>query len=306
HAAELLRHSGLADDVVVYDLPWTALYAKYDPRRYDMGSLRALIRQLSAEKFDLSIDARMDARSNLLTWMIGARRRVGFDYGGGSVLLTDAIPVNPNAHHRIDDWLTLVRAVSQYAEEKNRMVPFSLGEGAASQLAVSDDEIAWAEGWLAQQGFSASRPLVVIHGGASDPRRRWPLASYEKVARAIKDRWNAEFLFFPEPADAYGTLPLATATARVSLREMMALLSRARLVLCNDSGPMHIADALGVPVVAVFLTGNPKWHRPSRPGQRFVGEGTGHDFLIAPTEQGVIDAADALLAARSQQPAAAV
>ena len=297
HASDLLQNSTLADEVIVYDLPWTARTSKYDLKRYDFDSIRDLIARLEARRFDLSIDARMDVRSNILTWLIGARHRVGFDYGGGSSLLTAPIPANPNAKHRVDDWLDLVRALVPYASPTNRSTPLTLANGCYPELAVGDDERAWADEWLVSHGFQGDRPLVVIHGGASDPRRRWPLASYRKVAHHLQEKWNAEILFLPEPNDASQSFDLATATARVSLREMMALMSRANLVLCNDSGPMHIADALDVPVVAVFMTGNPRWHRPSRPYQRYVGEGTGHDLLIPPTEEEAIQAADALLEA---------
>ena len=100
----------------------------------------------------------------------------------------------------------------------------------------------------------------------------------------------------PEPGDLTQKLGAARASARVSLREMMSLLSRCDLVLCNDSGPMHIVDSLGIPVVAVFLTGNPRWHSPSHDFQKWVGEGTGHDLVSPPTVDAVLAAANQSLA----------
>jgi ADP-heptose:LPS heptosyltransferase len=58
-----------------------------------------------------------------------------------------------------------------------------------------------------------------------------------------------------------------------SLRELMSFIASCDLLICNDSAPMHIADALGVPVVAVFTTGNPRWYGPSGKLQRVVGKG---------------------------------
>jgi heptosyltransferase-2 len=295
HARELLEHSPFVDEIVVHDLPWTARTGKYDLKRYDFSAIKGLLSRLEAMKFDLSVDARMDLRSNLLTWVIGAKHRIGFDYGGGSSLLTHAVPAAPNAKHRVDDWLDLVRAAAPFAAPHNRDLALTLADGCYPELTISDFETTWANDWLSSHGISGAGPLVAIHAGASDPRRRWPLTSYRKVARHLQDKWNAEILFLPEPNDLSQDFDLATATGRVSLREMMALMSRTDLVLCNDSGPMHIADALDVPVVAIFMTGNPRWHRPSRPYQRHVGEGTGHDFLIPPTEEQAIQAADALL-----------
>lgn len=79
---------------------------------------------------------------------------------------------------------------------------------------------------------------------------------------------------------------------RASLREMMALMTCCDVFICNDSGPMHIADALRVPVVGIFTTGNPVWHRPFGENQLFVGRGTGHDVLRYPTRDEVLAAAE--------------
>lgn len=300
HAAELLEHSGLVDDVVVYELPWTARSRKYDPRRYDRRSLLDLIRRLKARHFDLSVDARMDLRSNILTWAIGAKRRVGFDFGGGSAFLTDLVSVNPDRDHRVDDWLRIVDVLKPYATGSAKKLDLRREAGWVPALAVSEDEKKWAERWLAENGVTLDRPIVVIHAGASNERRRWPIDKYRAAGRALVERCDAQVVFFPEPSSDDENIDLATAVARVSLREMMAIMSQASLVLCNDSGPMHIADALGIPVVAVFLTGNPKWHRPSREFQKWEGEGTGHDFLIPPDEDKVIAAATSLLSKRAK------
>src|SRR5688500_1344460 len=127
HAEELLRHSGLVDDVIVFDIPWTAKTGKYSPGRYDRKAIRNLIAELRARKFDLTVDARMDLRSNVITWLTGAPRRVGYDFGGGSFLLTDAVAADPDSHHRVEDWLAL-------------MEPLGGGGQFDPLLSVSDEE----------------------------------------------------------------------------------------------------------------------------------------------------------------------
>jgi heptosyltransferase-2 len=295
YAAEMLMHSGLVDEVIVADLPWTAKSAKYDPRRYDLEELRTLIDQLRRRRFDLTVDARMDLRSNTLTYLSNAPRRVGFAFGGGSFLLTDAVPAEPELHHRVDDWLSLVLPLTGDAIEHDasgsdtRYMPF---------LAVSSEESRWADDLLASHGIEPADRVVAFHGGASDPRRMWPRESFEDVARSLASRRGVKTVFLLEPGAADRRIEVASAVVRTSLREMMAILARCDLLVCNDSGPMHIADALGVPVVAVFLTGNPVWHRPYHPGQRVVGRGTGHDFAVAPTVAEVLAAAEEQLDSR--------
>ncbi len=279
HAEELLRHSGLVDEVIVFDIPWTAKSGKYAPSRYDRIAIHGLLGELRSRQFDLTIDARMDVRSNYLTWLTRAPRRIGYDFGGGSFLLTDAVPADPDRLHRVDDWLAL-------------MNPLGGTERFEPQLRVTEDEREAARQLLAGHGISSGDLIVGIHGGASDARRRWPAEKFESVARTLAERHGVKIVWLLDPDTPVREFPVAAATVRTSLREMMAVLTHCSLFLCNDSGPMHIADALGVSVVAIFLTGNPVWHRPYRPNQEVVGEGTGHDFLVAPKEDQVIAAAE--------------
>src|SRR5215208_900984 len=108
HACELLASSDLVDEIVTYDFPWTAMSDKYDPSRYDRLAIRAVVKRLREQQFDLCLDCRMDLRSNVLTRSIGAKRRVGYDFGGGGFLLTDAIPAPAPDQHKVDDWMTLL------------------------------------------------------------------------------------------------------------------------------------------------------------------------------------------------------
>lgn len=289
HAAELLENSGLVDDVIVFDLPWTAIGAsrKYDPRRYDPARWKSLADDLRKRRFDLTIDARMDLRSNVVAFMSGAPRRVGFGFGGGAFLLTDAVTAQPDVHHRVVDWMTLMTALSDSPTESAE----SLARRLPPLLKVSEAEREAAARTLAAHGITDTDTVIAIHGGASDERRRWPMHNFANVARALVSRYGARVVLFLEPGADEPEPGVADAVLRTTLREMMAILDRCDLFLCNDSGPMHIADALDVPVVAIFLTGNPVWHRPFREFQKVVGAGTGHDFLEAPTEAAVTRAA---------------
>ena len=289
HAEELLRHSGLVDEVIVFDIPWTAKQSKYSPSRYDRNAIHDLLGTLRSREFDLTVDARMDLRSNYLTWLTRAPRRVGYDFGGGSFFLTDAVPADPDRLHRVDDWIALLKPL----EIEGRFEPL---------LRVSLEEKEWAGKVLARHGIGEADAVVAIHGGASDARRRWAPEKFEHVADALAQRYGVKIVWLLDPETPDREVTIASAVLRTSLREMMAIFSRCTVVLCNDSGPMHIADALDVRVVAVFLTGNPAWHRPYRQNQEVVGEGTGHDFLVAPKEGEVLAAAERQLARAGVKP----
>ncbi|AZZ54686.1 glycosyltransferase family 9 protein [Rathayibacter iranicus] len=108
----------------------------------------------------------------------------------------------------------------------------------------------------------AGGPLVLIHPGATDRRRRWPSASFAEVARALLAD-GARVLVVGDASDvpaaeeivdaAPGTLSWAGA---VELPDLAPLLSLADLVLGNDSGPRHLAAAVGAPTVGIFWVGN--------------------------------------------------
>ena len=268
HARELLAESELVDEVVTFDFPWTATSGKYDLSRYDRGAIVDLIRQLRKEQFDLSIDCRMDLRSNVLTRSIGARRRVGYDFGGGGFLLTDALPAPPADQHKVDDWMTLLAALEDTAPGSMPAVPYPL-------LMVSEKERGDAAQLLEAADISTEDIVVGIHPGGSHETKRWPVDNFAETARSLAERHAVKLIVFVDPAGCGSEMKTANDAlfVRTSIREMMALFTHCDLVLCNDSGPMHAAAALGIPVVAIFRTGNPASYGPRGLNHTVVGEG---------------------------------
>jgi heptosyltransferase-2 len=296
HAEELLRNSGLVDHFIDFDFPWTATTGKYRPSRYDRRAIAALVRHLRQENFDLTIDCRMDSRSNVVTFVSGAPRRIGYDFGGGSYLLTDALPAAPDEHHKVHDWLALLEPLDD-GRWGGPATATNLSRRFKPELRVTPEERREAARQLRSLGFAEGDVIVAIHPGASQPQRRWPLADFAWVADSLSLTHSTKSLVFLDP-ESYGkSMPLKSDARFIaaSLRELMALLTNCDLFIGNDSGPMHVADALGVPVVGIFTTGNPVWHRPFGEGQVVVGQGTGHACLSYPTRADVLKAAESQL-----------
>src|ERR1700730_10673309 len=101
YARELLEGSGLVDEVIVADLPWTAPENKYRITPAVATRMRSMIRELRKRRFDVTIDSRMDIRSNLLAAASGASRRIGYAVGGGGWLLTDTLPSDRDDSHKV-------------------------------------------------------------------------------------------------------------------------------------------------------------------------------------------------------------
>ena len=253
YAKELLAHSGLADDIVGFDFPWTAFTGKYRPSRYEIGAFDRLFRDLRRRDFDVSLDARRDIRSNLVAYLSGARRRIGYDFGGGSHLLTDVVPSGDQNAHKIEDWLALLRPLG--VEHPTTRQP---------RLALTLHERTMARAKLRGLGIRAGTPLVGLHPGASHAVRRWDQSRFGAVADDAMRATGAQFIVFEErEGDSEGIVterPIPR--VRCGLREMMATIAECDLLLCNDSGPMHIAEALGVPVTALFGGSRVDWYGP--------------------------------------------
>jgi heptosyltransferase-2 len=279
YAQTLLAGSGLVDEVIVADLPWTASRNKYPLRASAAKRMRDLIGVLRRKKFDATIDARMDVRSNSLAALTKAKYRLGYSIGGGGWLLTLSLPSNRRNTHKVSDWLDLLALLPDGSEELPTVdrIP---------RLKVSDAETSAAASRLGD-GKAPPSPVIGYHPGGSHAAKRWPLGHFEHLVYALREAVSGTHIIFLGPDDVPPPgLPNGAVVRRPTLRELMAEIACCDVLVCNDSGPMHIADALGVPVVAVFEIGNPQWYGPSGPKARVIsGELAGLGISAAPLDR---------------------
>jgi heptosyltransferase-2 len=261
YAKDLLANSGLVDEVIAFDFPWTAFSGKLSPSKYVPSDFRQLIRELRARDFDVSFDARRDLRSNAITYLAGARRRVGYDFGGGAHLLTDALPSGAQNDHKVSDWLALLSPLG--IKNDSTFIP---------SLTVTEAEKAGARQRIAMLGLSTERPIVGIHPGARNAVRRWNPKRFAEVIDLLVDERGVRVLLFEESqGDSREITPRHwVRRIKADLRGFMSLATQCDLLLCSDSGPMHIANALGVPVTALFGPQRREWYGPRGERDRVV------------------------------------
>ncbi len=277
HAADLLKESPLVDEIISFDLPWTAQRNKYRLGLRTLREMPSLVRKLRAARFDTTIDSRMDIRSNLIAAMTRAPRRIGYDIGGGGWLLTNTLPSERSDSHKVDDWLALLDLLpgkSTHSERRPR-----------PNLVVTSSESDRARQSLKSLGV-VEGPVIAYHPGGSHPGKRWPRAQFEQLISDLKRSIGGSHVVFLGPGEKDSdSWPSEAVVLRPSLRELMGLFTCCDILICNDSGPMHVADALGVPVVAIFEVGNPQWFGPS--GARatvIAGERSGIGLSAAPLD----------------------
>jgi len=251
-ARTIFKNNDLIDELIEYDFPWTKFKGKYRIWNWDWRAIIKLIEQLRGEKFDLILDARGDLRNNLLSFLMKGKRRLGYNWLGGGYFLTDVVSLDYKNVHRVQAWISLLNCLKI-------KVGFP-----KPWIQVSKDEEEWADNFLRDQGVESEDLLIGIHPGARIKTRCWPLEGFRKAGEYLKDKYNAKVIVFIEP-NGYGE-DIATEgefiKLKVSLRQLIILIKKVNLFICNDGGPMHIAAAVGTPLVAIFGPTNPIWFGP--------------------------------------------
>ncbi|MBI3323195.1 MAG: lipopolysaccharide heptosyltransferase II [Candidatus Omnitrophica bacterium] len=230
------------------DLDAVILYDKQGAEKGIAGNLR-FARRLRERRFDTAVVLHSTNRVILVSWLAGIRRRVGYARRMGW-LLTHRLPYvkREGQRHELEYNLHLLRLIGVEAGERELFVPTR----AQQQSRV--------EQLLRQQGLEAGAPLVVLHPGASCPSKRWPAERFAQVGDRLAARGAATVAVLTgagEEEHGRAVLrqmrqPAIDLTGAFGLGETASLLKRARLLVSNDSGPVHLACAVGTPVVSIF------------------------------------------------------
>jgi len=224
----------------------------YD-KRSGLAGMRALRRSLPAEGFDILLHMQVAARANLLSAFIRARRRIGYDRARSKDLhglfVRERIPDRPGIH--------ALDAIGSFAE------PLGLVQDRVEwNLPVPDQAREWAAGQWPDDGT----PVLMISPCSSHARRNWYPERYAALAdHAIGRGWRVVLCggrseLERSTADAILAAmrgPALDLVGKDTLKQLPALLERADLLVTPDSGPMHIANAMGTRVLGLHAASNP-------------------------------------------------
>jgi lipopolysaccharide heptosyltransferase I len=211
-----------------------------------------LARSLFARRYDLVIDLQGLLRSGWLTLQTRAPMRVGFASARefAPLCYTHRIAARGNDRHAIERYLDVAGALGC----PRGPVRFEFG--------VRDNDRA-----VVDQLFDRAAPYAVLLPGTNWLTKRWPAEHFAALVEPLRSRFGLRSVLAggadaAELASAFSDV--VDLTNKTTLRQLVALLERAALVVCNDSGPMHIAAALGVPMVALFGPTSPRRTGPYR------------------------------------------
>ena len=238
--AGFIEEQGVADRVVTYD-----------KRGRDAGvrGMARVVGELRRLSPDVALVPHRSFRSALLGLASRAHRRVGFDVSGGRLLLTERVPY-PAGVHEIERIAALAETLG--VEVPSGRVPF--------ELVVPDgggDELASA---LSDRGAGFATGAVVVAPGSRWATKRWLPDRFSSAAEELSRELDAAVVVVGSHEErevgavVSGSIPsrVADLTGGLSLKATLALVSRAGVVLSNDSAVTHMAAGLGTPVVSVF------------------------------------------------------
>ncbi|MDD5566242.1 MAG: glycosyltransferase family 9 protein [Candidatus Omnitrophica bacterium] len=229
--AELIQSDPAVDEVVVYQ----------GPIRY--------YKEFRRKKIDLAIDLFLtyELKQAFLTMLSGARYRLGFEKAGREVFFNVKGPVVASCRSMKEQLLELLKPLGVS------------GAGIEPRLVVSQEEKALAFDYLISRGFRKEDLNIAIHPGGFYPSQRWPVDRFVEVAKLCINRYGARIILFEDKFDKelirgmeekIGSRSIASGA--LSIRQFMASVAQCDLLLCNNSGPLHIAAALGVPTVSTL------------------------------------------------------
>ncbi len=262
--APVLRSHPAVDEVIVFD------------RRAveEAGPLRAaklgwrLIREVRNRSYDLVIDLFGNPRSAIVTWLSGAQLRVGFDWRVRRRAYNVVVPSRASEVHEVEFNLDALRALG--IEVRTKQLRF----------VVSGDAEAEADGFFRESRLG-SRPVIALNPGGGWATKRWPIGYFSSLAERIVESVGRDVLVLWGP----GEIELAREVQRrarvpvhllpqTDLTGLAAYIKRCEALVTNDSGPMHLAAALGVPTVAIFGPTQPELQGPWQVACRVVRQET--------------------------------
>lgn len=235
---EILESIPNIDEVIIYDEkgrdrgPW----AKWK-----------LIRQLTREKFDVCYLLHRSWTRALLIFLAGIPIRVGYDEKRLGKLLTQAVQPSDKGMHRSDRYLRVIEADGVTVDDRDY------------QLNVDPKASEEINEMLKVQGINKDDYCIVVNPGGNWDLKRWPVSSYTQLIQQLMNG-PTKIILSGAPKDReliesiLATLrerPVVLA-GKTNLKQLIALMKRADLVVSGDSGPLHLASAVGTSVVAIF------------------------------------------------------
>jgi len=214
------------------------------------------IRKVRKEKYDLVFDLWSNPKTAQITFFSGIKHRVGFNYRGRSYAYNIKVKSGRGEHHSAEHNLELLKELNIEIKSKKIF---------ASVDTVKND---WAKNIISENFVLKKKIIGIIPSGGWESKR-CDADKWIEICKELNSNLNVELLILWGPGDeldaqiiSNGLREVSFLSPKTSVKEMSALINNCSLVIANDSGPMHIAAALGIPTLGLFGPTDPKKHGP--------------------------------------------
>jgi len=246
---EIFSADERVDEMFVFDKPYlrSLSYAKR------MAAFWSFVGSLRKRRFDLAIDLHNVSRSQWLTFLSGARKRVGVRTRGATHKLHNILLDLPRdtRQHNIARYIHILKHMGMSVDEYTY------------EMRISSEADARAEQWIANNGLRGLKK-VAIHPGAAHIHKCWPTDRFARLGDILVQKHDADVIITCGP----GEHPLgeevrqqmkspAHILSDCGLQQLGAILSKCDLTISNDTGPTHISSVVGTPTIAVIGPTNP-------------------------------------------------
>jgi lipopolysaccharide heptosyltransferase II len=207
------------------------------------------VRKLSYNSFDLALDLTCDYtfEGALWTWLSGAKFRTGYDTWKRGFLFHRPVTPPKGVIHAIDEILNVAQSIGLKTKNKNL------------KISASKEETDTVKKFLRDNGVKSDMLLIGIHPGGYYPTQRWLTERFAEVADNLIEKHKARIVLIGGPKEEKIIQQITTQMANSSLvfvnkplGELLALIQSSNLMICNNSGPLHTATALGTLTVSTM------------------------------------------------------
>ncbi|MFQ5456533.1 MAG: glycosyltransferase family 9 protein [Nitrospirota bacterium] len=251
------------DEVIFHDVPWnrerTNLFRKFSYLFSKNGigypyQLFKIVNYLKRKRFDVAIDLRGDYRNIFFfTYLIGARCRISFNKTGGSYFLTHSLEYIPS-HHELDKNFRIAQLFGIKKSDDYRI-----------KIPISKDDYDKVNYLLENLGIKENDILIALHPG-SKQIQRWRAERFGELGDRLIEMYKAKVLLTGvlTDKDLEVTITkkikgnLTSLIGKTSLKELTALMKRINLLICNDTGVLHLASFMNTPTIALFGPTDPE------------------------------------------------
>ncbi|KPK39194.1 MAG: hypothetical protein AMJ78_08875 [Omnitrophica WOR_2 bacterium SM23_29] len=261
---------------VVEGSPYVGSIIKFDVEGIKRNFIKRFIffKAIKQSGFDLVVIFNPNKFFNILTFLAGIPVRVGYDRKWGFLLshkMKDRKYLCEK--HEVEYDLDLVGLIG--VDTDNKLPYFPLSDKA--------EEV--TKGIFEDNSLAADDLLVAVHPAASNPDKMWPLDRFAQVSDKLIDEFGAKIIFIGGREEANITEAVKSKmknnvldlTGALSIKELGSILKRCKLLISNDSGPVHIAAAVGTPTIVLFGE-----DRPGGSSKRWGPYGKGHRIISKP------------------------